>query len=164
MFEGKLSESLLCAIVRVASSASLYRQLSTPIRDLKSVDARNSLISKLLCHLPRATLLDNNKISLRYLEMGFGCFASFFSVVLCSRSYKFGSSDVCRLLVWYLDPLVLKRDVSNILQEAMRRPFLCLSKEFHESTEWRSIIISLVLSPIMFVEARALLHRWFLVT
>ncbi|PRQ46839.1 hypothetical protein RchiOBHm_Chr2g0093321 [Rosa chinensis] len=129
---GKLSESLLCAIVRVASSASLYRQLSTPIRDVKSVDARNGF-SKLLCHLPRATLLDNNKISLR-------------------------------LLVWYLDPLVLKRDVSNILQEAMRRPFLCLSKEFHESTEWRSIIISLVLSPIMFVEARALLHRWFLVT
>ncbi|XP_004288942.1 PREDICTED: uncharacterized protein LOC101299132 [Fragaria vesca subsp. vesca] len=130
---GKLSESLLCAIVRVASSASLYRQPSIPIRDVKSVDGRNSLISKLLCHLPSATLLDNDKISLR-------------------------------LLIWYLDPLVLKRDVSNILQVAMRRPFLCLSKEFHESTEWRSIIISLVLSPMMFVEARVLLHRWFLLT
>ena len=77
MFEGKLAESLLCAIVRVASLASLYRQLSMPIRDAKSVDGRNSLVSKLLCHLPSATLLDNDKISLRYLEMGFGRFCQF---------------------------------------------------------------------------------------
>ncbi|XP_050376284.1 uncharacterized protein LOC126793721 [Argentina anserina] len=130
---GELLESLLCAIVRVASSVSLYRQLSMPIRHARSVDARNSLISKFLCQLPSSMLLDNNKISLR-------------------------------LLVWYLDPLALKRDVSNILRESMRRPFLCLSKEFHECTEWHSVIISLVLSPNMFVEARALLHRWFIVT
>ncbi|KAH0970709.1 hypothetical protein GBA52_022865 [Prunus armeniaca] len=130
---GKLSDSLLCAIVRVVSSASLYRQLSRPVLDVKSVDARKTLTSKLLCHFPREKSLDNNKIPFR-------------------------------LLLWYLDPLILKRDVSNILQETIDRPFLCLSKEFRESNDWLSVITSLILSPIMFVEARALLHRWFLVT
>ncbi|VVA10359.1 PREDICTED: ZEAMMB73_Zm00001d045353 [Prunus dulcis] len=130
---GKLSDSLLCAIVRVVSSASLYRQLSRPVFDVKSVDAKKTLTSKLLCYFPREKSLDNNKIPFR-------------------------------LLLWYLDPLILKRDVSNILQETIDRPFLCLSKEFRESNDWLSVITSLVLSPIMFVEARALLHRWFLVT
>ncbi|KAB2619711.1 hypothetical protein D8674_015580 [Pyrus ussuriensis x Pyrus communis] len=126
---GKLSDSLLCAIVRVASSASLYRHQSMPVLGVKSADAKNTVISKLLCHLPREKFL-----------------------------------EPFRLLLWYLDPLILKRDISNILQETMERPFLCLSREFHENNIWRSIITSLVLSPIMFVEARALLHRWFLVT
>ncbi|KAJ7979354.1 putative Acyl-CoA synthetase family member 4 [Quillaja saponaria] len=69
-----------------------------------------------------------------------------------------------RLLGWYLDPLILKHDFSKILQETMARPFLCLSKEFHETKCWRSIIIFLVLSPAMFVETRASLYSWFLVT
>ncbi|CBI27911.3 unnamed protein product, partial [Vitis vinifera] len=69
-----------------------------------------------------------------------------------------------RLLLWYLDPLILKHDVSKILQDTMKRPFLCLNKEFHERMDWRSIIICLVLSPTMFVETRALLHNWFLIT
>ncbi|KAH7519201.1 hypothetical protein FEM48_Zijuj08G0010600 [Ziziphus jujuba var. spinosa] len=50
------------------------------------------------------------------------------------------------------------------LLESRERPFLCVSKEFHERMDWRSIITCLVLSPIMFIETRALLHRWFLVT
>ncbi|KAM1587268.1 hypothetical protein ACFX1X_026788 [Malus domestica] len=130
---GKLSDSILCAIVRVASSASFYRHQLMPVLGVKSVDAKNTMISKVLCHLPREKFLENNKIPLR-------------------------------LLLWYLDPLILKRDISNILQETMERPFLCLSRKFHESNDWRSIITLLVLSPFMFVEARALLHRWFLVT
>jgi hypothetical protein len=80
LFEGKLSDSLLCAIVRAASSASPYRQLSTPIGGAKSVDARNTLISKVLCHLPGEELVEKNKITLRYLEMGFGWFANFSSI------------------------------------------------------------------------------------
>lgn len=83
MFEGKLSDSLLCAIVRAASSASLYRQLSTPIRGAKLVDARKTLISKVLCHLPREKFVEKNNITLRYLEMGFGWFANFSSIFFC---------------------------------------------------------------------------------
>ncbi|KAK4765635.1 hypothetical protein SAY86_026725 [Trapa natans] len=69
-----------------------------------------------------------------------------------------------RLLLWYMDPLVLKHDVSDILRETMERPFLCLDQELHERTEWRMIIICLMLCPIMFIEARAMLHNWFLET
>ncbi|CAL5429960.1 unnamed protein product [Camellia sinensis] len=69
-----------------------------------------------------------------------------------------------RLLLWYLDPLILKNDVSHILQDASGRPFLCLNIAFHERMDWRSIIICLALSPAMFVETRALLHNWFLMT
>ncbi|KAK9275328.1 hypothetical protein L1049_022592 [Liquidambar formosana] len=69
-----------------------------------------------------------------------------------------------RLLLWYLDPLILKHDVSKIMQEAMERPFICLNKECHERIDWHSVIVSLVLSPTMFIETRALLHKWFLVT
>ncbi|OAY53916.1 hypothetical protein MANES_03G033600v8 [Manihot esculenta] len=69
-----------------------------------------------------------------------------------------------RLLSWYLDPLTLKHDISNILQETMKRPFLTLSKEFYERMEWRSILLCLVLSPMMFIHTRALLHDWFMLT
>lgn len=71
---------------------------------------------------------------------------------------------VCRLLIWYLDPLALKHDISKILQETIKRPFLCLSMEFYERMDWRSILVCLVLSPIMFIDTRALLHDWFLQT
>ncbi|KAL2501328.1 hypothetical protein Fot_35176 [Forsythia ovata] len=69
-----------------------------------------------------------------------------------------------RLLLWYLDPMILKQDVSQILEEVIKRPFLCLSKEFYERIEWRSKIICLVISPSQFIETRALLQNWFLVT
>ncbi|CAN1340645.1 hypothetical protein LINPERPRIM_LOCUS38914 [Linum perenne] len=69
-----------------------------------------------------------------------------------------------RLLFWFLDPLILKRDISEILQELVNRPFLSLCKEFHERMNWRSILICLVLSPVMFTDTRALLHDWFLLT
>ncbi|XP_021276678.1 uncharacterized protein LOC110411017 isoform X2 [Herrania umbratica] len=69
-----------------------------------------------------------------------------------------------RLLFWYLDPLILKQAISKILKDATGRPFLCLSEEFHQRIDWRAIIICLVLSPVMFIETRALLHSWFLKT
>ncbi|XVF35017.1 hypothetical protein REPUB_Repub18cG0108800 [Reevesia pubescens] len=69
-----------------------------------------------------------------------------------------------RLLFWYLDPLTLEQAVSKILQDMRERPFLCLSEEFHQRMDWRAIIICLALSPVMFIETRALLHNWFLMT
>ncbi|KAF5200229.1 acyl-CoA synthetase family protein, partial [Thalictrum thalictroides] len=69
-----------------------------------------------------------------------------------------------RLLLWYLDPLTLKHDISNILQEYVERPFIDLKKELHDRISWHSIVVCLVLSPIMFIETRALLHNWFLIT
>ncbi|XP_007012843.2 PREDICTED: uncharacterized protein LOC18588400 isoform X1 [Theobroma cacao] len=69
-----------------------------------------------------------------------------------------------RLLFWYLDPLILKQAISKILEDTTGRPFICLSEEFHQRIDWRSIIICLVLSPVMFIETRALLHSWFLKT
>ncbi|VFQ74516.1 unnamed protein product [Cuscuta campestris] len=69
-----------------------------------------------------------------------------------------------RLLWWLLDPMLLKNDICQILQETTSRPFLCLEKEFYEKTDWHSILICLVLSPTMFMQTRALLHNWFLLT
>ncbi|XP_073116635.1 uncharacterized protein [Elaeis guineensis] len=69
-----------------------------------------------------------------------------------------------RLRLWYLDPLVLKHDISEILHEAIQRPFLCLRTELHCRMAWHTVIICLVTSPTMFIETRALLHSWFLLT
>ncbi|KAL5986327.1 hypothetical protein ACLOJK_014660 [Asimina triloba] len=52
-----------------------------------------------------------------------------------------------RLLLWSLEPSTLKHDMSSILQEKMGRPFLCMDKELHERTDWKSIIICFVISP-----------------
>ncbi|KAL5698726.1 hypothetical protein ACHQM5_029721 [Ranunculus cassubicifolius] len=69
-----------------------------------------------------------------------------------------------RLLLWHLDPLTLKNDVSNILRELVDSPFIDLKKELHDRMTWRTIVICLVLSPITFIETRSLLHNWFLTT
>uniref|UniRef100_A0A7N1A7W3 Uncharacterized protein n=1 Tax=Kalanchoe fedtschenkoi TaxID=63787 RepID=A0A7N1A7W3_KALFE len=69
-----------------------------------------------------------------------------------------------RLMWWYLDPLLLKHDVLEILEDALKRPFLCLNKAFRERMDWQSVIRCLALSPIMFIEIRSLLHCWFLET
>ncbi|XP_059284258.1 uncharacterized protein LOC132037707 isoform X2 [Lycium ferocissimum] len=83
----------------------------------------------------------------------------------CQNEFNIESGKIpLRLLSWQLDHTLLKYDVSQILQETIKRPFLCLEMEFHERKEWRSIIISLVLSPFMFIETRSLLHNWFLLT
>ncbi|KAI4377787.1 hypothetical protein MLD38_015365 [Melastoma candidum] len=69
-----------------------------------------------------------------------------------------------RIFFWYLDPLILRDDVSDILQETIEKPFLCLEKELQERPAWRNFVVCLVLSPPMFIQTRALLHSWFLQT
>lgn len=69
-----------------------------------------------------------------------------------------------RILFWYQDPLTLKEDVSRILKDVVERPFLCLNKELFERAEWRDIVVCLALSSSMFINARALLHKWLLLT
>ncbi|OIS98164.1 PREDICTED: uncharacterized protein LOC109233431 [Nicotiana attenuata] len=83
----------------------------------------------------------------------------------CQKEFNIESGKIpLRLLSWQLDHMLLKYDVSQILQEAIKRPFLCLDMEFHQRKEWHSIVISLVLSPVMFTETRSLLHNWFLLS
>ncbi|KAL3532613.1 hypothetical protein ACH5RR_006134 [Cinchona calisaya] len=97
--------------------------------------------------------VDGWKVSLRKL------------LVHVPKEVKCTSREIpVRLLFWYLDPFILKRDISQILQEAIKRPLLCLSMAFYERTEWHSVLICLALAPAMFIEARALLHNWFLLT
>lgn len=126
---------LLSAVVRVAASASCYKYLSPSIRVLNVKSIDGSLTA--------------------------------ISKLLCHLPIDFSLSNheiPTRLLIWYLDPFALKHDVSKILQETIKRPFLCLSMEFYERMDWRSILVCLVLSPIMFIDTRALLHDWFLQT
>ncbi|XXG57098.1 hypothetical protein AAC387_Pa03g4339 [Persea americana] len=131
---GKLSYKLFCAVLKVATSACLH-----PSQFPSSIVYEKSRCKR------------NTAIS---------------------KLYPFTPDEtvatVCemppRLLFWYLDPLSWKDDISRILREVVERPFLCLKKELHERMAWRSIMICLVTSPTIFMETRALLHAWFLVT
>ncbi|KAM7512978.1 hypothetical protein LguiB_011853 [Lonicera macranthoides] len=134
-FEGTLSRLLLYAVVRVVASTSHYRRV-LQLTPLIDVKSINT----------RGPTLSK---LLRHLPK---------EISLKSQEVPLG------LLFWYLDPLILKDDVSQILQEAIGRPFLCLNNELYERIEWRSVIICLVISPAMFIETRALLHNWFLAT
>lgn len=69
-----------------------------------------------------------------------------------------------RVLLWHLDPSILKHDLSAMLHEAITRPFLCLRKELHDRIAWRVIIICLVCFPPAFLEMTSLFHSWFLAT
>ncbi|XP_047312713.1 uncharacterized protein LOC124916020 [Impatiens glandulifera] len=69
-----------------------------------------------------------------------------------------------RLLLWNVDPMILKNDVSRILQDYTCRPFLSCRMEFYHRMDWRMIVVCLVLSPTIFIETCALLHKWFLLT
>ncbi|PSS15513.1 hypothetical protein CEY00_Acc13004 [Actinidia chinensis var. chinensis] len=132
---GLLSQSLLYAVVRVAVSASCFR-FGLEITPILDVKSIEGGTPTVLKLLSRFP-----------------------------RDISFENQQIpLRLLLWYLDPLILKNDVSNILQDVIRRPFLCLKVAFHERTDWNSIIICLALSPATFVETRALLHNWFLMT
>ncbi|KAK1377748.1 putative Acyl-CoA synthetase family member 4 [Heracleum sosnowskyi] len=132
---GNLGESLLRAVLRVVVSASSFRH----VRELGPVlDARPG---------------DGRTLALSEL----------LQYVPKEMSVKKGEIPL-RSMIWYLDPLILKNDVSQILQESINRPFLCLDTEFFERIEWRSTILSLAFSPCMFIETRSLLHNWFLLT
>ncbi|XP_017228795.2 uncharacterized protein LOC108192292 [Daucus carota subsp. sativus] len=132
---GIICESLLYAVVKVAVSASSFRH----VKELRPV-------------------LDVRPGAGRTLDL---------SKLLCyvpkEMTVKKGEIPL-RLMFWYLDPLVLKNDVTQILQESIRRPFICLFTELCQRIEWRSTILSLAFSPLMFIETRSLLHNWFLLT
>ncbi|XP_052199505.1 uncharacterized protein LOC127806323 [Diospyros lotus] len=132
---GILSHSLLRAVVKAAVSASCF------------------YVGRELKH------------SLDVKSMGQG--RPTISMLLCyvPKDISLNNQEIpLRLLFWYLDPQVLKNDVSLILQDATHRPFLCLNIAFRERTDWHSVVICLALSPAMFVETRTLLHNWFLMT
>ena len=65
---GMLSQMLACAVVRVVVSASCYQHLlpSTPVLNAKSIDRRSTMVSQLLCHLPREFSLKNHEIPFRF--------------------------------------------------------------------------------------------------
>ncbi|PON50466.1 hypothetical protein PanWU01x14_223310 [Parasponia andersonii] len=126
---------LLCAVLRVAISSSWYRY-----------------------PYPSRPILDVKSIDSRTMAV------SKFLIDFPGGLSLEDSGIPLRLMSWFLDPITLKRDISDILHPFVERPFLCLSKELHERMDWRAITKCLVLSPVMFIETRALLHSWFLVT
>ncbi|XP_078428135.1 acyl-CoA synthetase family protein [Wolffia australiana] len=84
--------------------------------------------------------------------------------LLPQETYENITEIPLRLLLWYLDPSLLKDDISNLLRESLDRPFLRLKDELHKQLPWRTLFISLILSPTAFTHTRALLHNWFLMT
>ncbi|XP_043703521.1 uncharacterized protein LOC122653667 isoform X2 [Telopea speciosissima] len=130
-----LPHLLLHAVLRVATFASCYQSL-LPFEHVFSVKASNK-----------------RDILVTELQQ------------LMPKDISDNSHEIpLRLLLWYLNPLSLKHDISRVLQETVRRPFLSVNKELHDRMNWRSLIICLVLSPAMFIETRCLLHNWFLAT
>ncbi|KAK9131145.1 hypothetical protein Sjap_011632 [Stephania japonica] len=131
---GKATQSLLYAVLRVAMSSSCY-QSSFPYTTITYKESN---------HGTNAAISKFHPLPEEILVVG--------------------NKIPFRLLFWYLDPLTLKHDVTEILKEYVDRPFLLLKKELHERTTWRSVVICLVLAPTMFIETRILLHNWFLLT
>ncbi|KAF4398639.1 hypothetical protein G4B88_013728 [Cannabis sativa] len=132
---GTQYKDLLYSVLRVAISSSCYR-FPYPSRPILSVKSLDE----------RATAVSK-------------------LLSTCPKGLSFDNSNIpFRLMSWFVDQLTLKNDILKILHESMERPFLFLCKEFHERIDWRDIVKCLVLSPAMFIETRALLHRWFLLT
>ncbi|GAV77682.1 hypothetical protein CFOL_v3_21153 [Cephalotus follicularis] len=132
---GMLSNLLSRAVVRVAVSVPTYNSL-LPLTPI--LDAKS--------------IHGNNTVFLKLLTH-------------LPKEFSLKNQEIpLRLLIWYLHPSTLKSDIVKILQVTMERPFLCLEKEFSERMEWQSVLICLVVSPTMFLETRALLHNWFLIT
>ncbi|CAI9100580.1 OLC1v1037709C2 [Oldenlandia corymbosa var. corymbosa] len=132
---GDLSPSIAHAVLRVAVLASHFHHTMVP------------------CAVLDGHSFDGWKSSVHKL------------LIHVPKEVSFMSTEIPeRLLFWYLDPTILRHDLSQILKEANKRYFLRLRIEFYERIEWRSILICLTLAPAMFIEARALLHSWFLLT
>ncbi|XP_051131557.1 uncharacterized protein LOC127251748 isoform X2 [Andrographis paniculata] len=133
--KGDLCNSLLYAVIRMASLAPCFQRV-TPSSINFGMKINDPRI------LAAANLLGHGR-----------------------DEFNFGNEVVpLRLLLWHLDPINLKKDISEILQEIVERPFLSFSMEIHNRLEWRSKLLCLVVSPVMFIETRALLHSWFLMT
>ncbi|PWA49889.1 hypothetical protein CTI12_AA477100 [Artemisia annua] len=161
---GKLNEGtgkceLVYGVVRLAAMMSKvrYTMQVAPVIDVKTSDGRSRAMKKLMCCVPKGIEYVTEKLPLRSLS-GEHLILAMVGITLR------GSVPLHLLLSWYLDPQTLVDDVSQVMQDVVGRPFLCLSDELFEKMEWRSIIICLAFSPVMFIDSRALLHRWFLLT
>ncbi|KAJ3709043.1 hypothetical protein LUZ61_012748 [Rhynchospora tenuis] len=83
---------------------------------------------------------------------------------LTEETFPIKTEIPLRVFQWYLDPSILKSEISDILNEATHRPFISLRNEMHDQTAWRGLILCLISSPLTLMEIRSLLHYWFLET
>ncbi|GAB2223469.1 hypothetical protein Droror1_Dr00017610 [Drosera rotundifolia] len=175
-----LSGLVYCKVVRVGKQESLVvgcevlreeclKLIEVLGNSIGELDRLGIYFSPLLCTVVQAA------VSAHHVQ----CFSPDVSIFDIKPWYKISptvsrllplafSSQDCgiqfRLLMWYLDPSVMKSDLLKIMQEVKERPFLCLSEEFHCRTEWRCTLTCLVLCPSMYIAAMSLLQYWLLLT
>ncbi|KAF8081366.1 hypothetical protein N665_0890s0004 [Sinapis alba] len=168
-----LSSSSSCKVVRYRKEETLqFGSLSLPLCSEELIEISKDIIDKLGANGRLATLLfqavvrsaASTSCKARKLADGRNMGVSKLLPYLPIESPLENDKIPLRILFWYQDPLSLKEDVSRILKDVVERPFLCLHKELFERAEWRDIVVCLSLSPSMFINARALLHKWFLLT
>ncbi|XP_013742054.1 uncharacterized protein LOC106445102 [Brassica napus] len=168
-----LSSSSSCKVIRYHNDEALqFGSLSLPCCSEELIEISKDIIDKLGVNGRLATLLfqavvrsaASTSFRARKLADGRNMGVSKLLAYLPRESSIENDKIPLRILFWYQDPLSLKEDVSRILKDLVERPFLCLNKELFERGEWRDVVVCLALSPSMFINARALLHKWFLLT
>ncbi|CDY56990.1 BnaA04g27320D [Brassica napus] len=168
-----LSSSSSCKVIRYHNDEALqFGSLSLPCCSEELIEISKDIIDKLGVNGGLATLLfqavvrsaASTSFRARKLADGRNMGVSKLLAYLPRESSIENDKIPLRILFWYQDPLSLKEDVSRILKDLVERPFLCLNKELFERGEWRDVVVCLALSPSMFINARALLHKWFLLT
>ncbi|RID64935.1 hypothetical protein BRARA_D00169 [Brassica rapa] len=165
-----LSSSSSCKVIRYHNDEALqFGSLSLPHCSEELIEISKDIIDKLGVNGRLATLLFQAVVrsaasASRKLAGGRNMGVSKLLAYLPRESSIENDKIPLRILFWYQDPLSLKEDVSRILKDLVERPFLCLNKELFERGEWRDVVVCLALSPSMFINARALLHKWFLLT
>ncbi|CAN7056566.1 unnamed protein product [Brassica rapa subsp. trilocularis] len=165
-----LSCSSSCKVIRYHNDEALqFGSLSLPHCSEELIEISKDIIDKLGVNGGLATLLFQAVVrsaasTSRKLAGGRNMVVSKLLAYLPRESSIENDKIPLRILFWYQDPLSLKEDVSRILKDLVERPFLCLNKELFERGEWRDVVVCLALSPSMFINARALLHKWFLLT
>ncbi|XP_009138845.1 uncharacterized protein LOC103862891 isoform X2 [Brassica rapa] len=165
-----LSCSSSCKVIRYHNDEALqFGSLSLPHCSEELIEISKDIIDKLGVNGRLATLLFQAVVrsaasTSRKLAGGRNMVVSKLLAYLPRESSIENDKIPLRILFWYQDPLSLKEDVSRILKDLVERPFLCLNKELFERGEWRDVVVCLALSPSMFINARALLHKWFLLT
>ncbi|KAH6818308.1 hypothetical protein C2S51_001911 [Perilla frutescens var. frutescens] len=179
-----LSSSIECKLVRIndervlrVGGLILRSDCATVVEEcahiLETLDgAKGDLCYSLLYNVFRVatfapyfprTMMSDSILNTEFSDLSTTSLANLVHYIPKQFTFKNGEIPL-RLLLWHLDPMVLKQDVTQVLQEFIKRPFLSLKTEIYDRTEWRSKIICLVISPTMFIETRAFLHKWFLMT
>lgn len=168
-----LSSSSSCKVIRSHNEETLqFGSSSLPCCSEELIEISKGIIDKLGANGRLATLLfqavvrsaASTSCKARKSADGRNMGVSKLLAYLPRESSIENDKIPLRILFWYQDPLSLKEDVSRILKDVVERPFLCLNKELFERAEWRDIVVCLGLSPSMFISARALLHKWLLLT